>query len=73
MTLYEIRVQEHLSAQRLRAFAGITVGHDSSGETTIIGSFPDQSALFGLLNWLHDLGAVLVSLRRLETPKNGKA
>jgi hypothetical protein len=27
---------------------------------------PDQSALFGLLNWLHNLGAVLVSVQRLK-------
>ena len=73
MTIYEIRVQGHLSSQRLRAFDGLAVGHDPNGETTIIGSFPDQSALFGLLNWLHDLGAVLISVRRLETSHDGKA
>ncbi|MBN1430721.1 MAG: hypothetical protein JXB07_20295 [Anaerolineae bacterium] len=66
MTLYEIRVRGHLSAQRLRAFDGLTVGHSSGGETVIIGSFPDQSALFGLLSWLHDLGTVLVSVRQLK-------
>jgi hypothetical protein len=26
----------------------------------------DQAALYGLLNWLRDLGASLVSVRRLE-------
>ncbi len=31
----------------------------------ILGSFRGQSALFGLLHWLHSLGAPLVSVRRL--------
>lgn len=66
MTTYEIRVQDHLSPQRFRGFEGLKVSHQPSGETTIAGSFPDQSALFGMLNQLHDLGVVLISARRLE-------
>ena len=66
MTIYEIRVQGHLSSQRLRGYEGLTINHQSDGETVLTGSFPDQSALFGLLNWLHDLGAVLVSFKRLK-------
>jgi hypothetical protein len=66
MMTYEIYVQGHLSPQRFRRFEGLTVGHKPSGETVLIGSFPDQSALLGLLNWLHDLGAVLISVKRLE-------
>ena len=65
MTTYEICVQGHLSPQRFRRFEGLTVSHKPSGETVLIGSFPDQSALFGLLNWLHDLGIVLVAVKRL--------
>lgn len=66
MTTYEIRVQGHLSPQRFRGFEDITVNHRPGGETVLTGHFPDQSALLGLLNWLHDLGAVLISLRQLE-------
>jgi hypothetical protein len=32
----------------------------------IVGPFPDQSALLGLLNWLHNLGVVLISVRQLD-------
>jgi len=66
MTTYEIRVQGHLSPQRLRGFEGLTVSHQPNGETILTGVFPDQSALLGLLNWLHDLGIVLVAVERLE-------
>ena len=44
----------------------MTVTHHPDGETVLVGPMPDQSALYGLLNWLHDLGAPLVSVRRLE-------
>jgi hypothetical protein len=70
MTTYEIRVQGHLSPQRFRGFEGLRVNHQPNGETALVGPFPDQSALLGLLNWLHDLGAVLVSVRRLEGTDN---
>lgn len=69
MTTYEIRVQGYLSPQRLR-FEGLTVSHQPSGETVLVGPFPDQSALFGLLNWLQDLGISLTSVRRLEEAGN---
>jgi len=65
MTDYEIRVQGHLSPQRVNEFEGLVVRHLPNGETALCGPFPDQSALLGLLTWLHDLGAVLVSVRRL--------
>ena len=66
MMPYEIRVQGHLSPQRFRGFGNLTVNHAGS-ETVLTCPFPDQSALLGLLNWLHGLGAVLVSVRQLET------
>jgi hypothetical protein len=67
MTTYEIRVQGHLSPQRLRGFENLTVNHQPAGETVLTGHFPDQSALIGLLNWLHDLGVTLISVKRLES------
>jgi len=68
---YEIRIQGHLAPHRLRPFEGITVRHDAGGETVIVGFFRDQPALYGLLNWLHRLGATLLLVRRVEeTPDN---
>jgi hypothetical protein len=70
MTAYEIRVQGHLSPQRFRGFEDLTVNHQPAGETVLTGHFPDQPALLGLLNWLHDLGVTLISVRRLEEAAN---
>jgi hypothetical protein len=64
--VYEIRIEGHLAPHRLRRFGGLTVTHHPGGETTLAGPMPDQSALYGLLNWLHDLGAPLISVRRME-------
>jgi hypothetical protein len=66
--VYEIVVKGHLAPHRLRQFEDLMVTHQPSGETVLAGSFPDQSALLGLLNWLHDLGVMLISVRRLEGP-----
>jgi len=64
--VYEIRIESHLAPRRFREFEDLTVTQDPNGETVLMGVFPDQSALHGLLNWLHNLGATLVAVRRLE-------
>jgi hypothetical protein len=68
--VYEIVIEGHLASQRLQQFEGMAMTHQPDGETTIVGPLPDQTAL---LNWLHDLGTALVSVRRLEKPENRKA
>jgi hypothetical protein len=65
---YEIRVQGHLAPRRLCRFDGLTVTHQPNGETSLVGIFRDQSALYGLLNHLANLGVVLLSLRRVGAP-----
>jgi hypothetical protein len=64
--VYEIAIENHLAPHRLQQFEGLETTYQPNGKTTLAGPFPDQSALLGLLNWLHDLGTVLVSVRRLE-------
>ncbi len=63
---YEIVIQGHLAPHRFRQFEALAVTYNADGKTRLVGSLPDQAALYGLLNWLRDLGVVLVSLRRLE-------
>jgi hypothetical protein len=63
---YVIRIQGHLAARRLRHFEGLTVQPDDEGQTTITGSFRDQSTLFGVLNWLQSLNVPLLSVQQLE-------
>jgi hypothetical protein len=66
MTTYEIRIEGHLAPRRFQQFEGLTVTHQPDGETRLVGPMPDQAVLYGLLNWLRDLGASLVSVKRLE-------
>jgi hypothetical protein len=63
---YEISIEGHLAPRRLRHFQNMMVRQEVGGKTVIVGGFRDQSALFGLLNWLQSLGISLVSVRRLE-------
>jgi hypothetical protein len=63
---YEIHIQGHLAPHRLRHFEGLTVHHDTGGETLIAGCFRDQAELYGLLGWLQRLGATLLLVRRVE-------
>jgi hypothetical protein len=67
MTIYEIRIEGHLAPRRFRKFEDLVVTHQPNGETRLVGPMPDQAALYGLLNWLRDLGASLVSVKRLES------
>ena len=63
---YAIRVRGHLAPRRLRHFEGMMVRKQAGGDTLIVGCFRDQSALFGLLNWLQGLNVPLVSVQRLQ-------
>ncbi len=64
--LYEIRVRDHLDENRQLWFEGMTVKPLTGDETSIWGIVQDQSALFGLLSKVRDLGLVLLSVRRIE-------
>ena len=70
-SLYEIRVQGHLAPRRLCCFEGLTVTHRPNGETVLVCPVRDQSALYGLLSWLRNLGVTLLSVRRLGEANKG--
>jgi hypothetical protein len=61
-TRYEIRVHGHLSPEWTVVFQGMEIACLPNGDTTLTGLFPDQSALYGLLLHLRDLGLTLVSV-----------
>jgi hypothetical protein len=63
---YEIVINGQLAPHRLQQFEGLATTHRPDGRTILCGLFPDQAALLGLLNWLHDLGAVLISVTRVQ-------
>ncbi len=62
VTCYEIRVHGHLSPEWTAVFEGMKICCLEDGDTTLTGPLPDQSALYGLLLHLRDLGLTLVSV-----------
>jgi hypothetical protein len=64
--LYVIRIKSHLAPRRFRAFEGLVVTQQPSGETVLVAPVTDQSALYGLLSWLQDLGATLLLVKRIH-------
>ncbi len=62
---YEIRVAEHLDAHWRKWFDGVEMEHALTGETVLRGARLDQSALFGVLGRIRDLGLTLISVQRI--------
>jgi len=63
--LYEIRVTGHLSANWAARFEGMSMQHESGGETVLSGLL-DQAALHGVLVKIRNLGLNLISVNRVE-------
>lgn len=59
---YEIVIREYLTPEWETFFDGMEFTHLPNGSTCITGSLFDQSALYGLLMRLRDLGLNLVSV-----------
>ncbi len=59
---YEIRIHGHLSPEWTTVFDGMEINCLPDGDTTLTGPLPDQSALYGILLRLRDLGLTLVSV-----------
>jgi hypothetical protein len=58
----EIRVKGQIDTQWSDWFAGFTITHTEQGETVLTGTVADESALYGLIAKLRDLGLSLVSV-----------
>lgn len=57
---FVIRFAGHLDAKWSDWFDGLTMTHLTDGTTLLCGSLLDQSALYGLLSRLRDLGLPLL-------------
>ena len=64
--VYQIRVEGHLGYQWTDWFGGLRVTTVENGDTLLTGPVVDQSALYGLLKKVRDLGMPLVSVKRVE-------
>ena len=64
--VYQIRLKGHLSHKWTEWFEGLTITLEEDGNTLLAGPVVDQSALFGLLKKVRDLGMPLVSVNRVK-------
>ena len=67
-THYELTVQGHLD-ERWSNWFGLELSHENDGTTTLRGAVTDQAELHGLLAKVRDLGATLISVAPVETPR----
>jgi hypothetical protein len=65
--IYEIRIAESLGSTLSQRFEGFTIRPESE-ETILSARIVDQSALYGVLIQLRDLGLSLLSVNRIEKP-----
>jgi hypothetical protein len=64
--IFEIRVEGHLTERWSDWFDGLAIRNEPGGETLLTGEIPDQSALFGMLNKIHALHLILISVVRVR-------
>ena len=67
-THYTILLQGQLPSYRADWFEGMQVRCDAAGNTLLSGPVTDQSALFGLLERIRDLGLVLLAVQQADAP-----
>ena len=64
--IYQIKIEGHLEERRSDWFEGMAITLDDDGNTLLTGQVIDDSALYGLLKRVRDLGLPLISVNRLE-------
>lgn len=70
MQQVEIRVKGKLDADWSEWFEGLEITYHGDSETVLSGSLQDQTALYGMLTRLRNLGLALVSVMTTD-PENG--
>ncbi|GHO70420.1 hypothetical protein KSC_093120 [Ktedonobacter sp. SOSP1-52] len=59
---YRIHIQGHLDSGWQDRFAGLRIEQQEGGTTLLVGTLPDQAALYGVLLQLIWMSLVLLSL-----------
>jgi hypothetical protein len=65
--IYQIRIEGQLGQQWTDWFEGLSITVEEDDTTLLTGPIVDQSALYGLLKKVRDLGMPLISANRMET------
>jgi hypothetical protein len=68
---YQIRLKGHLGNEWVDWFEGLTITLEDNGETLLSGPVRDQSALYGLLKKVRNLGLPLLSVSSIEPGLTG--
>ena len=63
---YEIRIKGYLDDQWADWFGGLSIRLEENGSTLLSGPVVDQSALYGVLKKVRDLGMALVSVNPVK-------
>jgi hypothetical protein len=73
-TYYQIRVKGHLDEALSGWFDGFTISNQEDGDALLTGPIQDQSALYGILNRISNLGLALISVNEVpdEDGTNGR-
>ena len=68
----EIKVEGILTEEWSDWFEGMSILHETEGETLITGQIEDQAVLFGLLKKIRDLGLPLMSVNQTLNKKSSR-
>ncbi len=71
INVYQIRLGCHVEKHQQYWFDDLMVSNLENGECTLVGSIPDQAALFGILLKIRDLGLPLVSVNKVHSKSCG--
>ncbi len=59
----EIIVKGHLDIDWSEWFEGLTIAHNDNGETLLSGQIRDQTAFYGIIAKVRDMGLFLISVK----------
>lgn len=62
--IYRIRVKGQIGPEWSEWFEGLSITCNEQHETLLVGQVIDQTALFGILNTIRDLGLLLLEVSR---------
>jgi hypothetical protein len=68
----QLRVKGQIDGRWSEWLDGLTITHTGEGETMLTGSILDQSALYGLISKLRDLGLPLLAVNLYEEVCNAR-
>ena len=63
---YEIRVEGLIDGLWEEWFEGMRIDYLNDTETILLGELKDQTALYGVLDRIRDLGLILISVERID-------